>query len=249
MALSSGAPRSEAVRLGLAPASATLPTMLPRLPRRIRPRACTFIDSQSYARHSCYRCGYAAPSDDFATMLDPAIMLDLQRAMVPPSLPPLAIVREWASQHDAPRQTLARAMLAAAEHQLVGWHGVIDRQLADFEKLAHIVWEDSDRAMFDQMIANTEATAERTVHEVEKAHRRDLRNNDRLARLNPINAREERAFLNKVHGWQRDNIEKMLEVALHLRAFRAKHDGRSNIVGTFDDSDDLTAFLEAAIAA
>lgn len=182
-------------------------------------------------------------------MFDPAILHDFQRAMVPPSLPPLAIVRQWVSPQTEHRQAMIRTMLAAAEVQLVGWHSKVDRQLAGFAALEHIVWDDSDRAMFAQLIANVETGADATAKDVERQHRRDLRNNARLAKLDPATAREERGFLEKVHSWKRDNIEKMLDVALHLRAIRAKHDGQSNIVGSFDNPDDLTAFLEAAIAA
>ena len=182
-------------------------------------------------------------------MLDPAIMFELQRAMVPPSLPPLAVVRERMAPQDTHRQAVARAMLAAAEYQLVGWHGKIDEQLATFQKLEHVVWDDSDRVMFDRMIVEAERMAEASVDEIDRQHRRDLRGNDRLAKRDPVTAREDRDFVNKIYGWKRDNVEKILDVALHLRAIRAQFDGRSKVVGTYDDPDELTAFLEATIAA
>ncbi|MBH0619429.1 hypothetical protein I3A86_25395, partial [Salmonella enterica] len=52
-------------------------------------------------------------------MLDPAILHDLQRAMVPPSLPPLAIVRTWNSPMAEKAERDLAPILAASEIMVV----------------------------------------------------------------------------------------------------------------------------------
>lgn len=160
-------------------------------------------------------------------MLDPTIVLDLQRAVSLPAFTPPAIVRAWKSPFAERAERAVAPILDDAERQTHAWRMKVMELEAIIPSVMLNVWTDDDLADIDSTIRVGERTVADQLRKSRRQAEKTSKLNRRLAVKDKSAAESHRRQSAELRALNDANIDILKALIERLRVLRAKVDTRS----------------------
>jgi hypothetical protein len=179
-------------------------------------------------------------------MLDPYVIPDLNRIM-PPNPPAIVQERLWLDPLGEAMERRAAAVVASYTAQISDWAAHLDMTQA---MLANIEVPATEREIvaFTKLIEDTEALAEFRATETRRVRKTATRSVKQAFKISPSAGAVLRGLAAKLIAEDERIIERLLDLALSFRAFRAALMPESKGGPSFSDPAEMERYLAKAMA-
>lgn len=180
-------------------------------------------------------------------MFDPALLSALEMP-APPSSPVMAEERLWLSPAGEKAQRLADRTAAGYEDYARMWKARVEKVRAGSALMPSNPFTAEERAQIDALIEDCEAFAEERAVAAARVAKRAAKDIKRDFAIDPSIGAVRRTFSERLLRIDQDIIETILDYALFLRAFRAERAPEARGGPTFEDTAELSRYLDVQLA-
>lgn len=182
-------------------------------------------------------------------MLDPAILFLINNPPMPPEPPQMVQEQMLLSRPAAELERTGARMLASFEQYSASWKLQVLQLKVSLETVGlDLEWNADHLAQLSKTIEDIEAEAERRAIRIDRGEKHNRRSTKKLFALDPSAGAVARSVDARIRAIDVDVLDRMLDFALFLRAFRAERMPSARGGPVFDNEDDLGRYLDRVVA-
>ncbi len=160
-------------------------------------------------------------------MFDPAMLLDIEKAVAPLAMVPPAIERAWVSPMAEQGERVVGAFLDAAEMDSVRWRERLATSMGALSSNRDVPRSDADLEVIDRMLRKITDQAREMHREAGRDLKRRARFRKRVSEVDPSAAKVLWTQTQRMHRLQLENAAAIELLAVAMRDYRNAVDTRA----------------------